>query len=142
MDGGAWQSGTVVAISGSGSHGLEYYSRDVAVNVEGSQTVSEVCRIDVEADAAAVPVVVPGFDRRMPDGVFVRGVPGGSLDEVVFYLDVLHALQSLGVPVYNDARAIERTVDKGMTSFLLRQARVATPPAWIVPLPAQAPALR
>lgn len=70
---------------------------------------------------------IPGFDGALPDGVFVRGVPGGSLEQVVFYLDVLHALERLGVPVYNDARAIERSVDKVMTSFLLMRAGVATP---------------
>jgi RimK family alpha-L-glutamate ligase len=63
--------------------------------------------------------------------VFVRGIPGGSLEQVTFYLDVLHALQMLGAPVYNDGRAIERTVDKGMTSFLLRQAGIPTPPTWV-----------
>jgi tetrahydromethanopterin:alpha-L-glutamate ligase len=34
------------------------------------------------------------------------------------------------VPVYNDARAIERTVDKSMTSFLLHRAGIATPATW------------
>ena len=75
-------------------------------------------------------IVVPGFEQVPPDGVFVRGVPAGSLQSVVFYLDVLHALGENGVLVYNDARAIERSVDKTMTSFLLRRAKVPTPPAW------------
>ncbi len=70
---------------------------------------------------------IPGFDSALPDAVFVRGVPGGSLEEVVFYLDILHALKILGVPVYNDGRAIERSVDKGMTSFLLQHAGLPTP---------------
>ncbi len=71
--------------------------------------------------------LIPGFDDVPPDGVFVRGVPGGSLEQVVFYLDVLHAMERLGVPVYNDAGAIERSVDKVMTSFLLKRAGVPTP---------------
>lgn len=79
-----------------------------------------------------LPVGVPGFEKRLPDGVFVRGVPGGTLDEVVFYLDILHALKHLGIPVYNDGRAIERSVDKGMTSFLLQNAGIHTPPTWVV----------
>ncbi len=74
---------------------------------------------------------IPGFEKRLPDGVFVRGVPGGSLEEVVFYLDILHALKELNILVYNDARAIERSVDKGMTSFLLDQAGISTPPTWV-----------
>ncbi|HYN77507.1 MAG TPA: hypothetical protein VES73_06930, partial [Lamprocystis sp. (in: g-proteobacteria)] len=44
---------------------------------------------------------LPGLDD-LPDAAFVRGVPGGTLEEVVYYLDVLHALRHLGIPVYND----------------------------------------
>ena len=74
---------------------------------------------------------IAGFENDLPDGVFVRGIPGGTLEEVVFYLDILHALQELNILVYNNARAIERSVDKGMTSFLLHQAGIATPPTWV-----------
>jgi len=35
------------------------------------------------------------------------------------------------VPVYNDARAIERSVDKSMTTFLLRQHGIPTLPTWV-----------
>jgi tetrahydromethanopterin:alpha-L-glutamate ligase len=86
------------------------------------------CRIDLEPQG--LPVVLPGFDERLPDGVFVRGVPGGTLDQVVFYLDVLHALKMLGITVYNDGRAVERTVDKAMTSFILQRAGIPTPATW------------
>ena len=33
-------------------------------------------------------IIIPGFEKCLPDGVFVRGVPGGTLEEVVFYLDI------------------------------------------------------
>ncbi len=79
-----------------------------------------------------IPVLIPGFDGCLPEAVFVRGVPGGSLEEVIFYLDILHALKMLGVPVYNDAQAIERSVDKGMTSFLLQRSGIPTPETWQV----------
>jgi tetrahydromethanopterin:alpha-L-glutamate ligase len=36
------------------------------------------------------------------------------------------------VTVWNDARAIERCVDKSMTSFLLAQAGIPTPPTWTI----------
>lgn len=79
-----------------------------------------------------LPISIPGFEQTLPDAVFVRGVPGGSLEEVVFYLDVLHALKLMGIPVYNHARAIELSVDKGMTSFLLQRAGIATPATWVL----------
>ena len=77
-------------------------------------------------------VQVPGFDQLLPDAAFVRAIPDGSFEQVTFRLDVLHALEVLGTRVYNTARCIERTVDKGMTSFLLARAGLPTPPTWIV----------
>jgi tetrahydromethanopterin:alpha-L-glutamate ligase len=87
------------------------------------------CHFSLEAEPF---IRIPGFDSALPDAAFVRGVPGGSLEEVVFYLDVLHGLQRLGVPVYNDAGAIERSVDKAMTSLLLKHAGLATPMTWVL----------
>jgi RimK family alpha-L-glutamate ligase len=75
-------------------------------------------------------LMIPGFGRGLPDAVLVRGIAGGSFEQVTKRLGVLHALRELGVPVYNDARAIERSVDKAMTSLLLHAAGVPTPPTW------------
>ena len=97
------------------------------------------CHIDLNHSAHGI--VLPGFERNLPDGVFVRGVPGGTLEQVVLRLDILHALRELGVPVYNDARAIERSVDKAMTSLLLQHAGVATPATWVTEDAAQARAV-
>ncbi len=86
------------------------------------------CRIDTPA--AWHGLAIPGFGGELPDGVMVRGIAGGSFEQVTKRLGVLHALRELGVPVYNDARAIERSVDKSMTSLLLHAARIPTPPTW------------
>lgn len=75
-------------------------------------------------------VLIPGFDG-LPSGAFVRGVPGGTLQQVIMRLDILHALSLLGVTVYNDGRAVERTVDKAMTSLQLLLHDVPTPATWI-----------
>ncbi|MDO9163456.1 MAG: RimK family alpha-L-glutamate ligase [Methylococcaceae bacterium] len=88
------------------------------------------CEFTIEP--GTLPIRIPGFDGMLPDAVFVRGVPGGSLEEVVLYLDVLHALKAKGVPVYNDGHAVERSVDKGMTSFLLHNAGLPTPVTWVL----------
>ena len=74
--------------------------------------------------------MIPGFGRELPDAALVRGIAGGSFEQVTKRLGVLHALRELGVAIYNDARAIERSVDKSMTSLLLHAAGVATPPTW------------
>lgn len=88
------------------------------------------CQLSIEP--GQLPIKIPGFDKVLPDAVFVRGVPGGSLEEVVLYLDILHALKLLNVPVYNDGHAIERSVDKAMTSFLLHCAGLPTPLTWVL----------
>ncbi|MEO5696610.1 MAG: RimK family alpha-L-glutamate ligase, partial [Burkholderiaceae bacterium] len=94
------------------------------------------CRIDTTA--AWHGLVIPGFGRDLPDAALVRGIAGGSFEQVTRRLGVLHALRELGVPVYNDARAIERSVDKAMTSLLLHAARIPTPPTWACESQAQA----
>jgi RimK family alpha-L-glutamate ligase len=75
----------------------------------------------------ATGLAIPGLGDRLPEGAFVRFVPGGSFEEVTLYLGVLHALRTLGVVVWNDARAIEHCVDKSTTTFLLERAGLSTP---------------
>ncbi len=70
-----------------------------------------------------------GFEAELPHAVFVRGVAAGSFEQVTRRLDLLHAFEMSGIRVVNTARTIERTVDKGMTSFLLHRHGVATPAA-------------
>ena len=88
------------------------------------------CHFDIQANQPIIQI--PNFKQKLPDAVFVRGVAGGSLQEVVLYLDFLHALKISNIPVYNDGHAIERSVDKGMTSFLLHNAGLPTPPTWVL----------
>ena len=61
------------------------------------------------------------------DVVLVRGIPRGSLEQVVFRVDALHALAAAGVRAVNGAHAIERTVDKFLASALLAGAGLPTP---------------
>ncbi len=75
---------------------------------------------------------IDGFGQSLPAAVMVRSMSGGSFEAVTLRLGILHALRERGVTVCNDARAIERCVDKSMTSFLLARAGVSTPPTWAV----------
>ena len=87
------------------------------------------CRIGFEQHRTGL--YIPGFAEALPHAAFVRAIAAGSFEEVTFRLDILHALKHSGVIVYNDAGSIERTVDKAMTSFLLRREQIPTPPAWV-----------
>lgn len=70
-----------------------------------------------------------------PDGVvldeldllLIRGLPRGSLEQVIFRIDALHVLAAGGVRCVNGPRAIERTVDKSWASAVLAGAGVPTP---------------
>jgi tetrahydromethanopterin:alpha-L-glutamate ligase len=80
--------------------------------------------------ATRTGLAIPGLGDQLPRGALVLFVPGGSFEQVTTYLGVLHALRTLGVRVWNDARAIERCVDKSTTTFLLHQAAIPTPRTW------------
>jgi RimK family alpha-L-glutamate ligase len=61
------------------------------------------------------------------DLLYVRSIPGGSLEQIIFRMDVLHRLQNAGVRIVNPPTTIERTVDKYYTSSLLEDAGLPTP---------------
>ena len=106
---------------------------------------ARVARIDLAAcgfdTRSPSGLALPQFGSRLPDTALVRTLAAGSFEAVTKRLGVLHALVCLGVPVWNDARAIERCVDKSMTSFLLARAGLPTPPTWTMESPEAARAL-
>ncbi|GAB4250106.1 MAG: ATP-grasp domain-containing protein [Thermoleophilia bacterium] len=61
------------------------------------------------------------------DAVFVRTIPAGSLEQIVFRMDALRRLENLGVRVINPPACIERGVDKYYTAALLEDAGLPTP---------------
>ena len=66
------------------------------------------------------------------DNVIVRFVPGGTLEEIVFYLNILKIFQSMNIKVINSATAIENTVDKLYTSHILNRNGIPTPKTYIL----------
>lgn len=76
-------------------------------------------------------LIVSGWGTQLPQGVFVRGIGAGSLEQITFRLAFLHALERLKITVINSPRCIERTVDKGICSFLLHHAGLPTAPSWV-----------
>ncbi len=62
------------------------------------------------------------------DLLIVRGLPRGSLEQVIFRMDALHVLAERGVRCVNRPRAIERTIDKSWAGGVLALAGVPTPP--------------
>lgn len=122
-----------------GWHGRQLRQAFAARSCDTQYVALQNCYFDLAH--ARHGVVIPGFKHSLPDAVFVRGIPGGTLEQVILRLDILHALREIGVPVYNDAHAIERSVDKAMTSFLLKRAGIPTPATWVCESAAQARAV-
>ena len=80
----------------------------------------------------------PGFSAESKgvrldefDAVLVRTMPPGSLEQVVFRMDVLGELERRGVPVINPPRALETAVDKYLASARLQAAGLPTPRTWV-----------
>lgn len=111
-----------------GWHGRQLKEALAAHGLSSQYVSSMDCHMDI--GESGTEINLPGFEQD-PLAVFVRGVPGGSLEQVIFRLNILHALSEMGIIVYNNPRGIERTVDKAMTSFLLKQAGIPTPSTWV-----------
>jgi len=77
--------------------------------------------------ALPCPAPLPGLLAGC-DGVLVRTMPPGSLEQVVFRMDLLHRLQARGVHVLNPPRAAEVCVDKYLATALLEAAGLRVPP--------------
>jgi RimK family alpha-L-glutamate ligase len=112
--------------------GVDWHARQLirAFAMRGVRTVPIRLPLCGLVTRSATGLNLDGFGETLPDAVVVRTISGGTFEAVTLRLGVLHALRERGVPVWNDARAIERCVDKSMTSFLLSRAGIATPATW------------
>ena len=111
-----------------GWHGAQLKHAFASRGVDAIFVSLQNCVIDLAGDKPLIQI--PGFDTT-PLGIFVRGISGGTLQQVITRLNVLHMLKIQGVYIYNAVSAIERTVDKAMTSFLLHSHGVSTPATWV-----------
>ncbi len=62
------------------------------------------------------------------DGIIVRTMPLGSLEQVIFRMDCLQAIEAAGRPVINPPRTLEIAIDKWLTLHRLHLAGVPVPP--------------
>ncbi len=86
--------------------------------------------VSARVGAGRQSVQAGGVSLSAADGVLVRMMPPGSLEQVVFRMDALHRVVASGVPVWNPPRAVEAAVDKYLTLALLDQAGLPVPPTW------------
>jgi ribosomal protein S6--L-glutamate ligase len=67
------------------------------------------------------------IDLETVDALIVRTMPPGSLEQVVFRMDLLARLEAQGVQVVNPPKAIECAVDKYLTTARLQAAGLNVP---------------
>ena len=113
---------------------LDWHARELIAALSSRWVETVLVRLSYCGMATASPsgLMIEGFGTTLPDALVVRTMSGGSFEAVTLRLGILHALRELGVTVWNDARTIERCVDKSMTSFLLARAGIPTPATWTI----------
>ena len=86
----------------------EWHARRIVRSLEamGARvTVSSLphCAFDT---ALASGIDIPGFKGELPDGVFVRSISAGTLEQITFRLGLLHALRDAGLDVPGDVSVV------------------------------------
>lgn len=106
------------------SAGLGWHVRDL--QRAATQLGHEAVAVDFRRVSAGVAIQADSLAGY--DGVVVRTMPPGSLEQVIFRMDVLHRLLARGVRVLNPPRAVEICVDKYLASACLEAAGLPVPP--------------
>ena len=70
-------------------------------------------------------------DLSTLDRLIVRAMPAGSLQQIVFRMDLLNRLEVAGVKIFNSPRAVEISVDKYLSLAMLAEAGVAVPETFV-----------
>lgn len=95
--------------------------------MRAATTLGHACEVvDFRAVQSSLGTEIDDALARF-DAVIVRTMPAGSLEQVVFRMDVLHRLEANGVLVVNPPRALEVCVDKYLASLRLEQAGLPVP---------------
>lgn len=111
-----------------GWHGKQLEVAFRAHSVETKFVSLAACALDFSGDSPVIYIPGPVQESSL---AFVRGIAGGTLQQITTRLNVLHLLAIQGCRVVNAGKAVERTVDKAMTTFLLKQHNIPTPATWV-----------
>ncbi|AMV36858.1 RimK family alpha-L-glutamate ligase [Planctomyces sp. SH-PL62] len=115
-------------VSGTGWHVEDLLRAASALDV--SLHVLPFDEVEAAVGSGAGRVSAGGVALEAVDGVLVRMMPPGGLEQVVFRMDALHRLEVVGVPVWNPPRAVEAAVDKYLTLSLLERRGLPVPATW------------
>jgi len=116
-----------IAVLGSSA---SWYLKDLQRAAEGRHTILPVSFQELRSSVneEGFSATSGEVDLAACDCLLVRTMAPGSLEQVVFRMDVLGRLEGAGVCVLNPARAIEGAVDKYLTTAKLQEAGLLVPP--------------
>ena len=107
--------------------------------VRASQELKLVGQAGIELTASSFEQIAgglisnqPNFSSQStpnwnPDAVFVRVMPRGTLEQIVFRMDLLQRLMLAGTSVINSPKTIEASVDKYLCLAKLAAAEIPVP---------------
>ncbi|QEG21898.1 ATP-grasp domain-containing protein [Mariniblastus fucicola] len=93
----------------------------------------ELVAVDFATLAASVGIeeIAPFSDFansvQAMDAVIVRTMPKGSLQQIVFRMDLLHRLESAGIRIVNSPRSVEIAIDKYLSLALMADNGISIP---------------
>ncbi|HLW65949.1 MAG TPA: RimK family alpha-L-glutamate ligase [Gemmataceae bacterium] len=106
------------------SGGSGWHVRDLQRAAADAGPATEI--VDFRTLSAAVAAGAEVLDKF--DAVIVRTMPPGSLEQVVFRMDLLHRAEQRGIRVLNAPRALEICIDKYLATAKLEAAGLPVPP--------------
>jgi ribosomal protein S6--L-glutamate ligase/tetrahydromethanopterin:alpha-L-glutamate ligase len=109
----SWCSGQIrKSIEKKGAIPISFSFNDIVVKIGRNPPVSLRNKTDHITDLKAV---------------IVRPIGRGSLDEIIFRLDILHRIERMGVVVINPPSAIEKSIDKYYALSLMNEKGIPVP---------------
>jgi RimK family alpha-L-glutamate ligase len=117
--------------------GLSFSQLSAGVNENGASFASGRCvskadsKSGVTGETPSPSDTGHGVDLTTLDRLIVRAMPAGSLQQIVFRMDVLNRLEASGVKVFNSPRAVEISVDKYLSLAMLADADIPVPETFV-----------
>jgi ribosomal protein S6--L-glutamate ligase len=111
-----------------------WYARDLqrAAEARGCElALLPFSRITATVGAEQPIFACGDLDLARCDAMLVRTMPPGSLEQVVFRMDVLARLEAAGKLVLNPPKALEAAIDKYLALAKLRAAGLPVPETWV-----------
>lgn len=105
-----------------------YYFCDLARAAKGDTVVPlNFSDLACDIDGTELKVTCGEVQLASFDAVIVRTMPPGTLEQVVYRMDLLAALEDRGIAIVNPPKSLEAAVDKFLTSARLQLHRIPTP---------------